>query len=636
MPVINLLLPFISAFLGALILTPLVRGFARAIGLIAKPSSDRWHEKPTALLGGVAVYGGFVVGALVAATTLSDDIRSSVLSLGRGGGGILVASTLMFLVGLVDDKLRLRPTTKLICQSLAAAIVISLGVLYPVTPWVIANVLITFFWFLALTNALNLLDNMDGVAVGVAAVASLFLAATFAWEGAWPLAALCLALAGATLGFLPYNFHRASIFMGDSGSLFIGALLAGLGAAYPSAAPASIVSVLFVPALIVIIPIIDTLLVTITRTLAGKPISMGGRDHTSHRLVAMGLSERQVALLLYAFAACGGLLAIVLRGTSAGVGFVVGGVFLVVLLLFAAYLGRLHVYSPAERPPPRATLLISDLLHKRRAFEVVLDIILFAVAYQGAYLLRWDGRLPAEQVGVFESTLAIAVVSKLAAFGVMGVYRGASHQVGLADVHRLARATLLGGLVTFACMAFFFPTAPFPRTVIMIDGLLVGLLVTGARASFRSLDLVRHSLNQESTPVLLYGAGRGGELLLRELVSNASLALRPIGFLDDNPAKRGRLIHGYPVLGSMEDVTAIVAQRPVAKILVSARDVPDDRLDALRITCQELGLELLQLHLELKPLPTAGLSLPRTPLVVAEASAGDLRAQRPQIASGGG
>lgn len=630
---IKLVLPFAAAFAGTLILTPLVRRFARAIGVIAKPSSDRWHAKPTALLGGVAVYLGFLVGAGTALWALWDESSGSAELLGRGGIGIILASTLMFFVGLVDDKYRLRPTTKLIFQSLAAATVISFGVLYPVTPWVTANVLITFFWFLALTNALNLLDNMDGVAVGVAGVAALFLAATFAQESAWMLSAVCLALAGAAFGFLPYNFHRASIFMGDSGSLFIGALLAGLGAAYPNTAPASIASVLFVPALIVVIPILDTLLVTTTRTLAGRPVSVGGRDHTSHRLVAMGLSESQVALLLYAFAACGGFLAVLLRGTPPGVGALVGAIFLAALLIFAAYLGRMHTYSPSERPSGKVTLLISDLLHKRRAFEVVLDIILFAVAYQGAYLLRWDGTPPEEQSLLFETTIAIAVVCKSIAFGVVGVYRGVWRQIGMADVHRLGRGTMLGGLITFAALWFLFPTAPFARSILILDGLLAMILVTAARASFRSLDLIRHSLDQDGARVLLYGAGRSGELVLRELMSNADLALRPVGFIDDDPAKRGWLIHGYPVAGPVADVASIIARQSVQKILVCTNKVPFENLERLRASCHDLGVELLQLHIEMQPFTySRPSSLGLRPSPIAQ-PAGEFRVPFPPSAS---
>lgn len=593
---------FGAAFLTTLAATPLVRGFARRLGLVAAPSADRWHAKPTALLGGIAVYAGFLAGAAI---VVVDFLRGSGAAegLSRTGVGIILAATLMFLVGLADDRLKLRPTTKLIFQSLAAAILISFGVLYPVTPWTTVNVLITFFWFLALTNALNLLDNMDGVAVGVAGIAALFLAMTFAWEQAWFLTSICLAFAGATAGFLPYNFHRASIFMGDSGSLFLGAILAGMGAAYPSEAPASIVSVLFVPALIVIIPILDTVLVTVTRTVAGHPISVGGRDHTSHRLVAMGLSERQVALLLYGFAICGGGMAMLLRGAPTPVGLSVGAVFLVALLIVAGYLGRMHSYAPSERPSGPVTLLVSDLLYKRRAFEVILDLILFAVAYQAAYLLRWDGTPPLEQEFLFESTLAAAVVAKSVAFGLFGVYRGGSwHRISIADVHRLVMAAAAGSLLTVAVLAFFFPGGFFSRSIFVLDGMLVALLAVGARASFRSLEMVRHSLDQVGVPTLLYGAGSAGELVVREMLANKDLSFRPVGFIDDNQAKRGRLFHGYPVLGGIEELEKLVRRREVRSIVLCSKKLEPHRVEHARQVCKDAGVEMLELHLGFRPI----------------------------------
>jgi UDP-GlcNAc:undecaprenyl-phosphate GlcNAc-1-phosphate transferase len=599
----QLILPFLAAIVATLVLTPIVRWFARTIGLVAAPTKDRWHERPTALLGGIAVYGGFLAGVSTAVWTGSAGLIPP-----RVGVGLVLASTLMFLAGLADDKLKVRPATKLIFQTIAAALLISFGVIYPATPWTTINVLVTVFWFIALTNALNLLDNMDGVAVGVGGIGASFLALTFLWEGELALASVCLALAGATFGFLPYNFSRASIFMGDSGSLFIGALLAGLGAAYPGTAPASIVSVLFVPAMIAIIPILDTFLVTVARTLAGRSISVGGRDHTSHRLVAMGLSERQVALLLYAFALCGGALALLLRGAPNAIAVPIGAVFLVALVVFAAYLGRMHSYPAVAKPAGRATLLISNLLHKRRALEVVLDIICFAIAYQVAYLLRWDGHLSPKQSALFANSLALVVATKLAAFGLLGVYRGVWHRLSVADAHRLVRASMLASLLTVALLVFFFRDAGFARGILVIDACLALLLVTGTRASFRSLDEVRHSLDHNGSPTLLYGAGRAGELVIRETTGNPKLGLRPIGFVDDDPNKHGRLVCGYPVLGGFDDIAKWTKAKRIRTIVVCSRHLPEKNLASLVATCRELDIKVLQLRLDLEAIPTTDLS----------------------------
>src|SRR4029077_15375024 len=156
------------------------------------------------------------------------------------------------------------------------------------------------FWLVGITNALNLLDNIDGLAGGVAAIGALFL--TYLCHAAHQPAhaALCAPFAGAVCGFLVFNFNPASIFMGDCGSLFLGFFLAGSALINPAAGRSrTFLPVLAVPVLILFIPIFDTLFVMVQRKLAGRPVSLGGRDHTSHRLVALGLSERHAVLLLY-------------------------------------------------------------------------------------------------------------------------------------------------------------------------------------------------------------------------------------------------------------------------------------------------------------------------------------------------
>ncbi len=170
---------FLAALAATLLLTPGVRFLARRTGVIARPRTDRWNERPTALLGGIAIAGGFAAGVGVAIVGLDAPLTGVV---SRSMLGIVLSAAAMFAIGLLDDRLKFRPATKLILQGVAAAILVGFGVVYPLTPWYSVNVLVTLFWFFGLTNALNLLDNMDGVATGVAAVAALFLAATFAWR----------------------------------------------------------------------------------------------------------------------------------------------------------------------------------------------------------------------------------------------------------------------------------------------------------------------------------------------------------------------------------------------------------------------------------------------------------------------
>lgn len=597
-----LALAFAAAAFVTAAATPLVCAGARAAGIVAAPVRDRWHRTSTPLLGGIGIYLGFIAGILILLRVRAVEGEfATLLEAHSGAIGVVASASLMFVVGLLDDQFRFRPATKLVFQILAAAVAISFGVLYSLTPWVSINVVLTIVWFLTLTNALNLLDNMDGVAAGVAAIAAVFLAASFASHEQYLLAGVCLALAGATAGFLPYNFHPASIFMGDSGSLFLGALLAGLGALYPTLAPGSIISVLSVPTFIVIIPLLDTALVTVMRTLAGRPISVGGRDHTSHRLVAMGLSERQVALVLYAVAVAGGMLALVLPMTVVAIP--AGVVFLIALGVLAAYLGKLQPYSPEQvASSTRLTVFVSDILYKRRILEAFLDLLIFVVAYAGAYLLRYDGQVPPSQVEVFERTLALAVAAKSVAFAVTGVYRGIWQHVAIEDLHRFVRAAVLGELLTIAAVVVFFREAEFARSIFAIDALLTLFFVSVTRTSFRSLDSVRRRFVRSGTPALVYGAGHGGGLLVREARGNPSMDLRPVAFIDDDPLKRGKLVHGLPVLGSGEQLAQVLARMAPAKVVVSTRKIDPHRLETLRCACGAAGIEVLQFDITLRGL----------------------------------
>jgi UDP-GlcNAc:undecaprenyl-phosphate/decaprenyl-phosphate GlcNAc-1-phosphate transferase len=591
----------ISALVTAA-MTPLVIWGARRRGFVSLPTADRWHQKPTALMGGIAIFLGCTIGVaamvgLITTGYLDLPERRFATSL----IGIVGSAAIMFCVGIADDIWKFRPATKLVLQIVAGAVLIATGTLYPLTPWVTLNTLFTLFWFLGVTNALNLLDNMDGVAVGVSSIAALFLGITFILQEQPLLAAICIALSGACAGFLPYNFHRASIFMGDSGSLFIGALLAGLGAAFPRTASGSLISVLFVPALIVIIPILDTALVSLTRTLAGRSVAVGGRDHTSHRLVAMGLSERQVALALYAFAALGGLIAMLGQWVLVPITTPLAFGFLLVLTVIAAYLTRLHSYEKVEDVPNAATVLISNLLHKRRAAEFLIDVVIFALSYHAAYLLRWDGAIPPDQLALLRDTLPLAIVAKAVSFGVTGVYRGVWRRVSVTDVHRISQAAILGSVLTFAGCAFIYPRGMFPRSAFVIDAILVVGLTSGVRLSFRSLEHFRHRLATHGRPVAIFGAGAAGELVCRELRGNSGSDFRPVCFIDDDVRKVGRHLQGVQVVGGLDALPDAILKYGVSAIVIAISDIPLPVLQKLEAIGHQLHLDVYRLNLEFTP-----------------------------------
>ncbi|HWN98994.1 MAG TPA: hypothetical protein VNS63_06945 [Blastocatellia bacterium] len=578
----------LSTFVLAIALTALARVVSPRVGLVAAPRQDRWHSKPTPLLGGLAIYLAFVAGFCFFAPR------------GSGAYAILTGGTLLVVTGLVDDIVHIKPYTKLVFQLIAASILVYFGLRLPFVEYQLANDVLTIFWLVGITNALNLLDNMDGLAGGISAISCVFLAVTFLLNGQIQLAVLPALLGAAALGFLVFNFSPASIFMGDSGSMFLGFLLSGTALLSDTGRLRNLTSVLLTPVLILMIPIFDTCIVTITRKLSGRPISQGGRDHTSHRLVALGVSERRAVLLLYLFAAVAGALALMVRlmSTAVVMGLVPGFALLVVFL--GLYLGKVRVYEEGEEPRGIPIInAIAEFSYKRRIFEVLLDVVLMTLAYYGAFLLRWDGSLPQEQYAIFVRTLPLVIIIQISFFLLGGVYRGLWRYVGISDFLTIARAVISGGaismLVVFAEYWFRGPS----RAVALLNVLLLLVFVSASRLSFRlfaALIVGRPKVDPEATPVLIYGAGDGGELLIREILSNPDHRYAPVGFIDDDDRKAGKLIHGYRIFGSHQQLPHLVRAYGVSEVLISTFKVPDAKLDYLR----RLGIGLKKMSIRIE------------------------------------
>src|SRR5438552_6480650 len=373
--------PPLASFILALALTPAVRSLAQRKGLVAQPMFYLCHKNATATIGCFSIWRSVVCVYLTLIPHTSY------------GWVIMGASTSLFFVGLIDDLIHIKPYQKLIGQVIGAALVVYYGLALPWTRSLPINMVITIFWLIGITNAVNLLDNMDGLAAGIASIASVFLTVSFIAGGQPTEAFLSSVLAAALLGFLIYNSNPATIFMGDCGSMFIGFLLASAALVNVSGGRSrTFVPVLAVPILVLFIPIFDTTFVTILRKLSGRAASQGGRDHTSHRLVALGMSERRTVWLLYGLAAISGLLAIWLRTLRTDIGLALLAFLTIGLTLLGVYLAGVKAYdeeSQAAREKPPFAFLV-DFSYKRRVFEVLLDVCLIILAYWSAYAIKFE------------------------------------------------------------------------------------------------------------------------------------------------------------------------------------------------------------------------------------------------------
>ena len=577
---------FLLPFALSLILTPLVRLIAFKFKLVAVPSADRWHKKPIPLLGGLAIYLSFMVSALVFL-----PINKDLLSL-------IIPATLIFSIGLIDDISKLTPQAKLIGQILVSCLAVILGVAFGRLPNLlyILSIVLTIIWLTGLINGFNLLDNMDGLSCGIALICAFFLfILSFQTQN---IGMLALILCASALGFLPYNFNPAKIFMGDSGSMFLGFSLAAISVMGSSRHISNLFAMLLVPILILGVPIFDTALVILLRKTRGKKVSQGGKDHTSHRLVALGLSERKTVLLLYLFSAIFGFIALSYSQLSLWFFVVLAFLAAGILLYFGMFLSEIEdrpktdakVWTE-EKLKSNKVIINTMILHKRRILEILADFIFICVAYYLAYLLRFEAVISEENMGLIIKTLPWIIPIKLTAFYYFGLYRGVWRYVGIHDLISIFKAISVSSAAIVIILTFTERFFNHSRVVFVIDWMLLLFLIASSRIFMRFC--IEHFSIVESSElnILIVGAGDKGEMLFREIKRNKNIQYKPVGFIDDNLKKVGNKIHGLKVLGTKKDLPRLIAKLNVNKVMIAIPPSFEESVNQIIKSCQEAGVE---------------------------------------------
>jgi len=572
------------------------------------------------MLGGIAIYAASTAVIVWAGP---HDLRL----LGLVGGG-----TLLFVTGLIDDFRRLRPHTKLIVQIVAACVLVFGGVQVGSPALGFVAIPLTVLWVVGITNAFNLLDNIDGLSAGTALIAAVFLFAFTYSTGSLDVSVLCLALGGGALGFLIYNFNPARIFMGDSGSMYLGFTLSGITLLGTHEMASDVFFVLLVPVAMMGLPIMDTTLVTVVRTLEGRPLSQGGRDHLSHRLVAVGLSERQAVLVLYVLAASFGSLGLVARVMGVWLSLLLAGVYLAIAVLFGAFLAQVRLYNPVEFAERSEALrnrpvVNGMIMFKRELGEASLDFMLVCVAYLGSFVLHYGfpnpafpGPDPYKEIPVMLSaSLPLVLLVKMCLLLAFRAYRGMWRYLGIADLMTLAKVTVFSSVIIVGALPIIVRTPIIPRSVLVIDFLLFTFLLVGSRVTFAALNDMFARLQSRWQPhVLIVGAGDVGELVLRTMLRLRPAAYRPVGFLDPDPATRNRTLHSVRVLGTTDDLAAVAGQHDVDLVVLALAPIYADLAERIRQHCETLGVPALmaasfvQMHFAGLPVLTAAEDEPLT------------------------
>ncbi len=600
------------ALIGAAALVPVCKWIAFRVGCVAAPKSDRWHKKATPLLGGVAIVLPVLVGVIVSGDVLEH-------------GTLVACAALIALVGLLDDMVTLSPATKLVAQIALASLFVFMGYRLHWVESLTLDSLLTLFWVVGITNAFNLLDNMDGLCAGIALIAgTAFLFGSIVIQpGGEAFGGLYLPLLlGAVAGFLFYNLNPASIFMGDTGSLFLGMSLAGVSlesAAAAAQVDRSLLAVVAAPVLILMIPILDTTLVTISRVLSGRSASQGGRDHSSHRLVAIGLSERRAVAVLWGLAALAGVSGFYIRSLDVGSSALIVSTLLLAMTVFTVYLMKVRVYEGRDLNllirNPRVTPLVVNLVYKRRVAEVLLDACLIPIAYYAAYRLRFEGPQLQPNFQYFLQSLPVVVASQIVALFVLGAYRGVWQYFSLIDGVTFAKAAFTGTVFAELIVLYLYRFESYSRTVFIIYAVLIFLLLSASRASFRLIDEFATRRRKLGDRLVVYGAGPGGSLAIRT-VANLETPYRVVGFVDDNPNRQRSRVQGYPVMGTFERLRQLITNKQVDAVLVSTDAIDSDCLAEAEALAAQHGVRVLQLQVSIQHReepPVAPITQPQTP-----------------------
>jgi UDP-GlcNAc:undecaprenyl-phosphate/decaprenyl-phosphate GlcNAc-1-phosphate transferase len=579
---ITYLIPFFSAFFISISIIPCIIKISHRYGYVAAPKEDRWHKKPTALLGGVGIYISFIIPALI-------FVPLNALTV-----GVLLCATAIFSLGLYDDLREVKPYTKLIFQIIVTIMVILVGVKVKIIPFIYIAIPLTVFWIVGITNALNILDNMDGLSTGIAFVASTCIFIYSIQNNLHLVTLFSSILSGTTLGFLIFNFNPAKIFMGDCGSLFLGFLLSIVTILGTWQEATNLLFVLLVPLFILVIPIFDMTLVTFYRKTYGRSISQGGKDHSSHRLVFLGLSERKAVLILMGISLFFGVLIIFLSRLDFFTTLILFSVLFVCLLFFGIFLGGIRVYAEkTKKTIYQKSIANTVILYKKQILQILIDIVVINVAYVSAYLLRYEGFLSDRNLELIETSLPILILVKISLFSMFGLYKGEWRYIGINDMLQVFKSASIGSLLCMAAMFVLFRTDEYSRSVFLIDYVLTLLMIGGTRVFIRAFREYFSTVSDESEklPILIVGAGDGGELLLREIKNNPKLNYKPMGFIDDDIKKSKRVIHGLKVLGTRDDMPTIITKKGIKEVFVSILAADDDEINGIIEICKDSNVE---------------------------------------------
>jgi UDP-GlcNAc:undecaprenyl-phosphate GlcNAc-1-phosphate transferase len=548
----------------------------------AAPRSDRWHSQATPNSGGVAIF-------LSCALAYAIAFRGAYSPVAVGGVAI-------FLLGFLDDRLRLSPVPKLLVQCAIAALVVANGVVFSATSWIWVNWAFSFGWIVGLTNSFNLIDNMDGLCAGVTVVICVFRVFALSASGHVVDAGLAAILAAAFGGFLIFNYRPARIFMGDCGSMLAGFLLSTLTIASSEAHTKAFAAGFFYPALTFAYPIFDTLLVSCLRRAAGRPISVGGRDHSSHRLAYLGIGERRVVWILWALTALGSAIGLLTRWMPLEV-IAAAALLVAALAMFGIFLSTLPPYQVPKDSQVLGPWLRKHVPTLRAGTILLVDALLAGVAFFIVFLIRYESNLIQAQVHHMLVSLPVVMLSYGLVSCLGRTYDISWEWFALEDILRIGGAVLAGAVL--AGFGMLVLGVNYPLDALLAYWALCFALSAGLRGSLRALHNVFEASGVEPDRVAIFGVSAAAETVAHLLHRHVGLNATPVLFLDYDRSKDGIRIRGIPVRCCDANLRNLAAQFRLKSILIVGPF--DETLHAdLTRDCLEAGVRPCMLDIAIR------------------------------------
>lgn len=611
--VISALFVMLSLVLSVALVRLLI-DFLPFIGLVDNPGGRHIHTVPTPKGGGLGfIISFFITGILFNLShTISLTGSMDVHFLGMIAGPV----GLLTLVGYLDDRYDIHALLKLSAHIAVAVFSWLLGLrldaIFGIPLSEPLSLVLTIIWFVGFINAFNLIDGMDGLAAGLAIVASITLAVMFGLKGVWLNAVMMLILAGAVGGFLRYNFYPARIFMGDMGSMFLGYIFAATGILASNKLATT--SAIFIPILILGVPFFDVLLAIWRRSVKKilnrqsngsnhERIMGADKEHLHHRLLAVSKNQGKAVLFIYILALFFSFLAFLLfflEDASLGL--------MLTMILIAVYLSMRQLINTEVHQSSKA--LIRGFSKPSRSTLVglshpIFDLIVLFVTYWGIdriYIAKEGLTLTSGMMSHTSLNLVITFLLFISLV-ISGVYNRFWLRATPEDYMRLVGALLLGHALATVFLYFSLEEILFWRYLkrLIFLGTFVSLVVISERIFLRFLHMKLHTIYLDSNNhenikhVILYGAGVRCQYYLQEIATNIEQdPTRVVGLLDDNPGLWNKNVYGQKVLGNITDLTLLAQKKKIDTVIITTRTIKPENIEKAREICKKNGIKLIQ------------------------------------------